>query len=179
MIRGGYTKVFDRVGVGLANNFDEGFAFGMSTTISSPFGAPYETDPAVRFIEPDQLPPTVPAAPPGGFPQTPPRQAGIITQSIDDTLVTPSAHMVSLVVGRDLSTQLRDRSRLRRAASVATCWCGATSAMPLNLTDPRSGMDYFTAVQTLIRARAGQRRRPASARSRTGRTCSRRPPAAA
>ena len=25
-------------------------------------------------------------------------------------------------------------------------------AMPLNLTDPRSGMDYFTAAQQLIRA---------------------------
>ena len=39
VVRGGYSKVFDRVGVGLATNFDEGFAFGMSTQISSPFGA--------------------------------------------------------------------------------------------------------------------------------------------
>ena len=39
VIRGGYTKVFDRVGLGLATNFDEGFSFGMSTTINSPFGA--------------------------------------------------------------------------------------------------------------------------------------------
>ena len=47
-IRGGYTKVFDRVGLGLATNFDEGFAFGMSTTISSPFGAARtEENPAV------------------------------------------------------------------------------------------------------------------------------------
>ena len=38
VVRGGYSKVFDRVGVGLATNFDEGFAFGMSTQISSPFG---------------------------------------------------------------------------------------------------------------------------------------------
>ena len=35
-VRGGYTKVFDRVGVGLATNFDEGFAFGMSTTDQQP-----------------------------------------------------------------------------------------------------------------------------------------------
>ena len=53
VVRGGYSKVFDRVGVGLATNFDEGFAFGMSTQISSPFGAPYETNPAVRFVESD------------------------------------------------------------------------------------------------------------------------------
>ncbi len=79
IVRGGYTKVFDRVGLGLATNFDEGFAFGMSTTISSPFGAPYEENPAVRFVDTTTLPPTVPAAPPGGFPQTPPRRAGVIT----------------------------------------------------------------------------------------------------
>ena len=65
VVRGGYAKVFDRVGLGLATNFDEGFAFGMSTEISSPFGAPYEEDPAVRFRGPTTLPPTVPAAPAG------------------------------------------------------------------------------------------------------------------
>ena len=101
-VRGGYSKVFDRLGLGLATNFDEGFAFGMSTTISSPFGDPYEANPAVRFIDTRTLPPTVPAAPPGGFPQQPPRRAGIITSSIDDTLVTPSAHMLSAVVSREL-----------------------------------------------------------------------------
>jgi hypothetical protein len=151
VIRGGYTKVFDRVGVGLANNFDEGFAFGMSTSISSPFGGAYETDPRVRFVSPTQLPPTVPAAPPGGFPQTPPRQAGIITQSIDDTLVTPSAHMVSMVFGRDLSTNFALEAgyvgRFGRDLLVRR-----DLAMPLNLTDPRSGVDYFTAVQQLITA---------------------------
>jgi hypothetical protein len=151
VVRGGYTKVFDRVGVGLANNFDEGFAFGMSTTISSPFGAAYETDPRVRFVSPTQLPPTVPAAPPGGFPQTPPSQAGIITTSIDDTLITPSAHMVSMVFGRDLSTNFALEAgyvgRFGRDLLVRR-----DLAMPLNLTDPRSGTDYFTAVGALIRA---------------------------
>jgi hypothetical protein len=151
VVRGGYTKVFDRVGVGLANNFDEGFAFGMSTTLSSPFGLAYESDPRVRFVSPTQLPPTVPAAPRGGFPQTPPSQAGIITQSIDDTLVTPSAHMLSLVFGRDLTTNFALEAgyvgRLGRDLLVRR-----DLAMPLNLTDPRSGTDYFTAAQAVIRA---------------------------
>ena len=52
-------------GFGLATNFDEGFAFGTSTNISSPFGLPYEDDPNVRFRRSTTLPPTVPAAPPG------------------------------------------------------------------------------------------------------------------
>jgi Carboxypeptidase regulatory-like domain len=151
IIRGGYTKVFDRVGLGLATNFDEGFAFGMSTQISSPFGAPYEENPAVRFIDTKTLPPTVPAAPPGGFPQTPPRRAGIITQSIDDTMTTPSAHMLSAVIGRDLgrnyTLEVGYLGRFGRDLLIRR-----DLAMPLNLVDTKSGMDYFTAAQSIIKA---------------------------
>ena len=151
VVRGGYSKVFDRVGVGLATNFDEGFAFGMSTTISSPFGAAYETNPEARFRDLTTMPPTMPAAPPGGFPQTPPRRAGIITSSIDDTLVTPSAHMTSAIVGFDMS----------RNYSIEVGYVGRFGrdmlvrrdlAMPLNLVDTASGTDYFTAAQNMIRA---------------------------
>ncbi len=151
VIRGGYTKVFDRVGVGLATNFDEGFAFGMSTSISSPFGAAYETDPGVRFVDTNTMPPTIPAAPPGGFPQTPPLRAGIITQSIDDTLVTPSAHMASFTVGRDLgqnyAIEVGYLGRFGRDLLIRR-----DLAMPLNLVDTQSGTDYFSSIQALIRA---------------------------
>ncbi len=151
VIRGGYSKVFDRVGVGLATNFDEGFAFGMSTQISSPFGGAYETNPGARFVNVTTMPPTMPAAPAGGFPQTPPQRAGIITQSIDDTLVTPSAHMTSAIIGYDLS----------RNYSMEVGYVGRFGrdmlvrrdlAMPLNLVDPASRTDYFTAAQAIIRA---------------------------
>jgi hypothetical protein len=151
VIRGGYTKVFDRVGVGLATNFDEGFSFGMSTSLTSPFGAPYEADPQARFRGFGELPPTLPAPPPGGFPQTPPVEAGIITQSIDDTLVTPSAHMFSAVIGHDLSRNFSIEAgyigRLGRDLLVRR-----DIAMPLNLVDTRSGTDYFTAAQAVILA---------------------------
>ena len=151
VIRGGYSKVFDRIGQGLALNFDSGFAFGMSTSISSPFGLPYEQNPAARFVNTSTLPPTLPTAPAGGFPQTPPRRAGIITQSIDDTLVTPSAHMVNALIARELASGFAIEGgyigRFGRDLLVRR-----DMAMPLNLVDTRSGMDYFTAVQTLIRA---------------------------
>ena len=110
----------------------------MSTTISSPFGAPYEENPAVRFVDTTTLPPTVPAAPPGGFPQTPPRRAGVITQSIDDTLITPSAHMLSAVVGRELgrnfAMEVGYLGRFGRDLLIRR-----DLAMPLNLTDTASG----------------------------------------
>jgi hypothetical protein len=151
VIRGGYSKVFDRIGQGLALNFDSGFAFGMSTSISSPFGAPYETNPAARFSNIETMPPTMPVAPKGGFPQTPPLQAGIITTSIDDTLVTPSAQMVNFIIGRELKGDFAIEGgyigRFGRDLLVRR-----DIAMALNLTDTKSGMDYFTAAQQVIKA---------------------------
>jgi hypothetical protein len=151
VVRGGYSKVFDRIGQGIALNFDQSFAFGMSTTISSPFGDPYETIPGARFVNTTTMPPTMPTAPPGGFPQTPPIEAGIITSTIDDTLVTPSAHMANFIIGRELKGNFAIEGgyigRFGRDLLVRR-----DLAMPLNLVDTRSGMDYFTAAQQLIRA---------------------------
>jgi hypothetical protein len=151
VVRGGYSKVFDRIGQGIALNFDQGAAFGMSTSIASPFGDPYETDPAARFVNLSSMPPTMPEAPAGGFPQTPPIEAGIITSTIDDTLVTPSAHMINAIIGRELPGNFALEGgyigRFGRDMLVRR-----DIAMPLNLTDPDSGMDYFTAAQQLIRA---------------------------
>jgi hypothetical protein len=151
VVRAGYSKVFDRIGQGIALNFDQSFAFGMATTISSPFGDPYEENPAVRFTNLTTMPPTMPTAPPGGFPQTPPIEAGIITSTIDDTLVTPSAHMVNFVVGRELRGQFAIEAgyvgRFGRDLLVRR-----DLAMPLNLVDTASGVDYFTAAQQVIRA---------------------------
>jgi hypothetical protein len=151
VVRGGYSQVFDRIGQGLALNFDQGFAFGMSTSISSPFGADYESNPAARFVNISTMPNYIPAAPPGGFPQTPPIRAGIITTSIDDTIVTPSAHMANFIVGRELRGNFAIEGgyigRFGRDLLVRR-----DIAMPLNLVDPKSGMDYFTAAQTTIRA---------------------------
>ncbi|HET9265079.1 MAG TPA: carboxypeptidase-like regulatory domain-containing protein [Vicinamibacterales bacterium] len=151
VVRGGYSKVFDRIGSGIALNFDENAAFGMSTGISSPFGDPYEENPNARFVNTTTMPPTMPTAPPGGFPQTPPIEAGAIESTIDDTLVTPSAHMVNFVVGRELRGQFAVEAgyigRFGRDLLIRR-----DLAMPLNFIDQASGMDYFTAVQQLIRA---------------------------
>jgi hypothetical protein len=151
VVRAGYAKVFDRIGQGLAANFDQGFAYGMSTSISSPFGGAYETNPGARFVNISTMPPTMPATPAGGFPQTPPVRAGIITTSIDDTIKTPYSHMLNFVLGRELGKNFSIEAgyvgRFGRDLLVRR-----DIAMPLNLTDPRSGTDYFTSVQQMIRA---------------------------
>jgi hypothetical protein len=151
VIRGGYSKVFDRIGHGLASNYDTNGSFGMSTRLSSPFGGPYETNPAVRFSSVTTLPPTVPAAPPGEFPTTPPTEAGVITSALDASITTPSSHMFNAVIGRQIG----------RNWSMEAAWVGRLgrdllvrrdAAMPMNLTDTRSGMTYFQAAQQVINA---------------------------
>jgi hypothetical protein len=150
-IRGGYAKVFDRIGQGIATRFDEVGSFGMSTQLSSPFGLAYETNPASRWRDASSLPPTLPAAPKGGFPATPPLEAGVIATGLSDKIITPSAHMFDLAVSRDLgrgfSFEAAYVGRLGRDVPVRY-----DLFMPLNLVDKKSGMDYFTAAQQLIRA---------------------------
>jgi hypothetical protein len=149
VVRGGYSKVFDRVGLGLVRNFDRNLAYGMSTSLSSPYGDPYETDPSARFVDINTMPPYLPAAPPGGFPATPPYYSGQITGSIDDGLVTPYAHMVNFAVakqfGNDFSVEAAYVGRFGRDQLVRR-----DLAMPMDLVDPASGMNYFGAAQDVI-----------------------------
>lgn len=152
VLRGGYSLVYDRIGQGLATQFDATGSFGLATSLSSTFGQPYELNPAVRFTGTDTIPTaTLPAAPPAGFPATPRVGANQITNSLDDTIITPYSHVFNLVYGRDIGKDFgielayvgrRGRNQLVRR----------DLAMPLNLTDTRSGTDYFTATRQLIDA---------------------------
>ncbi len=123
-VRGGYSIVYDRVGAGIASSFDAGGSFGLSTSLNSPVNQFNENNPAMRFQGINVIPPSLRPAPPGGYPATPPLGAGVITTSIDSSIVTPYSHIFNLVVSFDLGRATASKRPTSDAAD-ATCWCGA------------------------------------------------------
>jgi hypothetical protein len=145
VVRGGYFLVYDRIGSGLATQFNNVGSFGLSSSLSSPFGVNNETSTAIRFTDINTIPATYPAAPPASFPATPPAEAGVITSAIDQNLKTPYSHAYNLTFSRDLG----------RNYSIDVAYVGRQGrnlmirrdlAMPMNFTDPESGQSYYEAA---------------------------------
>ena len=96
--------------------------------------------------------PFFPATPTGGFPFTYPA-AGTslaIQWGLDNNLKTPYSYTIDFSVGREL----------RGGMSLEVSYVGRLShrllnqedlAMPLNIKDPKSGIDYFTAAKALAK----------------------------
>lgn len=148
-IRGGYFLVYDRIGSGLATQFNNVGSFGLASSLSSPVNQNNETSTAIRITDLNVIPATYPGAPPASFPATPPTQSGTITSAIDQNLRTPYSHAYNLTFSRDLG----------RNYAVDVAYVGRQgrnllirrdAAMPSNLVDPKSGMDYYTAANLLI-----------------------------
>ncbi len=153
VVRGGYGWVYDQIGLALAYQFDRVGAFGLSSNLETPYQTRGETDPSVRFVNLTTVPNTIPPAPQGGFPYTPPTFNGAIQQSIDSNVRTPFSQMFNFFIGRELPAKMTlDLGYVgRRASKVLT---RRDLAMPLDLRDPASGTDYFTAARQLIDALA-------------------------
>lgn len=151
-IRGGFSIAYDRVGSGLVSTFDRTGSFGLSTTLVNPSSS-LNSRTAPRFTSLTEVPTAIlTPAPKGGFPQTPPgagqRGNFAIASSIDGTIKTPYSQMLSFSIQRELTKDLVFEvayvGRLARKLLVQD-----DLAMPLNLFDPASGMDYFTAARKL------------------------------
>ncbi|HWY58856.1 MAG TPA: carboxypeptidase-like regulatory domain-containing protein [Terriglobales bacterium] len=157
VIRAGFSRVYDRAGFALINSFDQIGASGFSTTIQNTcctFGVT-SAENLPRIIGINAIPPTnidgVPfllPPPPPGFPQKTVVNSQANLWGTDNTLKTPHSYTVDVSIGRELP----------RRFSVQVSYVGRFGhhlltqrdlTQPLNIRDPKSGIDYYTAASAL------------------------------
>lgn len=153
-IRVGYGIYYDHFGEGVVNTFDRQGSWGLTTTISNPAGV-LGVDTTPRFtglLGAGNLPPSPGVPSPHGFPYTPSNDQNTyglaIAWGIDDNLKTPYSHVVDFSLTRELPHNF----------VVEATYTGRFAhhllqeidlSQPLDLVDPASKMDYFTASQLL------------------------------
>jgi hypothetical protein len=160
-VRAGFGIVYDRIGQGLLSTFDKRGSFGLSTQLINSNGTEDLTTAPRLQTDVNAIPtldnvgnPIFTPAPPGGFPQTPPfgsqNGAFATANSVDRSLRTPYSYTLDLSVGRDLGHNF----------SIEVSYVGRLShrllvledlAQPANLVDPKSKVDYYSAVQALAK----------------------------
>ena len=164
VIRAGFSRVYDRAGFALINSFDQIGAAGYSITLQNPCctagvtGAedlpritginaiPQNNINDYPFLQPP-LPATFPK------PQVIPFNSEANLWGNDNTLKTPHAYTADFSIGRELphrfSLQVSYVGRFGRDLLTQR-----DLTQPLNIKDPISGIDYYTAASALsIQAR--------------------------
>jgi hypothetical protein len=171
-IRGGYSLVYDRMGMALVDSFDTNGAFGLASTITSQAGGcnigfSATANPCVRwtgindtaaaasnvlFTGDTQL-----ATSPGAsFPATPPSDLLTVSNGLDDTIRTPYAHMIDLSIQREFPGGFTFEAAYvgRRGRKLPLLRDYATAA---DICDPQSKVCAFEAARDLVaRSAAGQ-----------------------
>jgi hypothetical protein len=172
VLRGGFSKVYDRAGMQLLSTFDANAPGGLSATVQNPCcsatdpggtGTPYDTaDGVPRITNINLIPKTnsfgavfFEPAPRGQFPQTPPASGQAITWGIDQSIKTPYAYAFDFSLGRELpkrfSLQLSYVNRLGRNLLTQR-----DLRQPIDLFDPKTGIDYFSAATALAKVAQAQ-----------------------
>ncbi|HSE33922.1 MAG TPA: TonB-dependent receptor [Pyrinomonadaceae bacterium] len=155
VIRGGFAMTNDFLGQTLATRFDQLNSLGFLSTLNSPFSFCNTTNhPCPLFTGFDQPVRTFPLVAPAienhlTFPrQRPADMALVIETSLDERIKSPTNYMWNLTYERELPKGLVIQAsyigRLGRDLLVSR-----DVMMPNNLTDPKSGMDWYTAAGML------------------------------
>jgi hypothetical protein len=158
-IRAGFGMVYDRLGPSLLATFDQSGSFGLSTALTNIGGT--ETPATAPRITALTGPSSIPTTDLAGAPIfSPPPASSLYPTSgvgsfavywgMDQGLKTPYSYTIDLSVGRDLG----------HGFTLDVAYVGRLShrllsqedvAAPVDLRDPKSGLDYFTAVQALAK----------------------------
>lgn len=159
-IRAGFGVVYDRIGEGLLDTFDQNGAFGLSTNI--PNAAASETVSCTpRIASLNVIPQTdncgvaiFTPAPPSIFPQPYPSNPELGSEAIawglDSHIKTPYSYTLDLSVQR----------QLKNGFTLQVAYVGRLShrllaqedlAMPLDPFDKKAGIDYFQAATALAK----------------------------
>jgi len=166
-VRGGFSEVYDRAGFQLLNTFDQnapgGYAYTLQNTccqvgiddaadiprITNLNVVPVVNRNGVQFLTPP---------PSSQFPQTIPLNSQANLWAVDDTLKTPHSYAVDFSIARELPGRF----------TLQVAYVGRFGGhlltqrdlnQPLNIVDPKSGIDYYkaaTALSKLARANPGQ-----------------------
>jgi hypothetical protein len=152
-IRAGFGIYYDLLGAGLIRGFDAS-ALGLSTTLNNPSGR-LDLTTAPRLTSLNDIPANlVSPPPPAAFPVLQPNNFAI-TNSLDDRLKAPYTMNYNLSIARELPGGLFIQTSYVARLSRRTL-TSEDLATPVNLRDPASGTDYFTAAQQLTKLfRAG------------------------
>jgi hypothetical protein len=147
-LRGGYSIVYDHFGAGMVNTYDAYGSFGLTSQVANVPGT-VSVSTAPRFTGINAIPATLlPSAPPGGFPAMPSNDGFAISWGMDSAMKTPYAHAVNLSFSRELT-----KDSVLQIAYVGHFGRRLPEqedvAMPLDLVDPKSGVDYFKAMTML------------------------------
>ena len=160
VIRAGFGTVYDRAGLAIINTFDQNAPAGLSTTLQNPCCVDGAAQVArVTAVSGPNAVPTVNAIgtqyllPPstGGFPVTPASgypSGEAIAWGLDDTIKTPYSYAADFSIGRELPKRFSVQVSYvgRFSHWLLTQW---DEMQPLNIVDPKSGIDYNTAATAM------------------------------
>jgi Carboxypeptidase regulatory-like domain len=165
-VRAGFGMYFDNFGPELAMTYNATGAFGVSTALENPAATLSVAD-APRITSMNEIPTSdnngnviMPPAPPASFPVTYPQGAEAIAHGIDPSLKTPYSYALDLSIQRELPGHMTlDVAYVGHLGHHLLAYDDI--ATPLDLVDPKTGIDYFAAASRFSQlARAGT---PASA----------------
>jgi Carboxypeptidase regulatory-like domain len=147
-IRGGYGMYYDHFGEATVDSFDRNGSFGLNGTIQNAIGQ-YTIDNSPRFTGLNTIPAGVLVPTPSGpFPKVAPigLPDGATTYwGLDDKMKTPYAHVFDFTLSRELKSGfIFETSYIGRLGR--RLLQEEDLAMPLDIVDPKSHVDYFTAA---------------------------------